>query len=498
MSNKIFQFVAGLTPSRSAFDLSYDKLFNCNMGELIPVVCDEVVPGDIISIGNEIVVRMQPMVAPVLHTINVYVHYFFVPTRITWDSWEEFITGGVDGNDNTALPLWQPTNLENPKYSAWDYLGFPIAIDFTGITTCPVDFPKRAINKIWNDWYRDETIQTELGLDDEIVTPLLRNWPKDYFTSALEDQQRGTALALPVSGTTNAEWPAFSAANLANVTYDTVAMAPGSANDKTFLEGNTVDLSSATTFDVADLRLVIQIQKWMERNARAGVRYCEFLRSHFNCSPTDERLDRAEWIGGTKQPIIVSEVLQTSASPAAGAVESDTPLGTLGGHGISAAGQFAGKYRVEEFGIIVGLLSIMPTAAYSQGINRQWLKQTRYDYYFPEFQGLSEQAITTAEIYFTANDNNNNVIFGYQGRYDELRQKTSMYVSDFRDTFDYWHLGRVFGGAPQLDESFIQCVPDTRIFAVEDEPGFLVHIQNNITALRPLPIQSNPGLMDHF
>ncbi|HEX2956325.1 MAG TPA: major capsid protein, partial [Chitinispirillaceae bacterium] len=448
----IFSRVGSLRPGRSVFDLSYDKKFTCDMGQLIPVMCDEVVPGDYFKIGSQAVVRFQPLVAPMLHECNMYVHYFFVPNRLMWnnahpDNWETFITGGPDGQHTPTIPTWNPT--DKSIGSLWDFLGFPPAVD-PAAGSYPVDFPRRAYNMVYNEYYRDENLITEVGLDNEVI--LNRCWEKDYFTSALPWQQRGTAPALPVSGTTSAVWEATVVGDVGAGTNPIQAVqvaadprfqyslsAQGRTNILDALNDNTVDLSSATTFDIADLRLAFQIQKWMERNARAGVRYTEFLGAHFGVHPRDERLNRPEYIGGSKTPIIVSEVLQTSST------DATTPQGNLAGHGIAVNDSFCGKYHVTEYGVIIGMMSIMPKPVYMQGINRQWLKSTKYDYYFPEFANLSEQQITNAEIFITDGDANTNTgPFGFQGRYDEMRTKQSMVCSLMRTDFDYWHMARSF------------------------------------------------------
>ena len=433
--SKVFQKVGGAKVARSVFNLSYEKKFTCDMGKLIPIMCDEVVPGDILQLGNELVIRMQPLVAPILHEINAYIHYFFVPNRLLWDDWESFITGGTDGTEAPTLPTWEPTDFA--LGSLWDHMGFPL-VDPDG--AYPVDFPRRAYNKIYNDYYRDETLITEVSETQEDI--LLRAWSKDYFTSSLPWQQRGTAPALPISGTTAAVWASGSFnqnAGNSNLSYsatpsDPIGYVNGSPdrdNALAHFNDNTVDLSSATTFDISDLRLAFQIQRWLERNARAGARYTEFLKSHFGISPRDDRLDRPEYIGGSKSPVIISEVLQTSST------DATTPQGNLAGHGVTVDKRYVGKYRVTEFGVIMGILSVMPRAVYSQGINRQWLKTTKYDYYFPEFANLSEQAITRAEIYASGVPAENATVFGYQGRYDEMRVKQNLYASGMRTTFDY-------------------------------------------------------------
>ena len=490
-----FQTVMPNRPGMSVFDLSYMKTFTCDMGQLIPVMCDEVVPGDIFTIGNQSIIRFQPMVAPILHEINAYVHYFFVPYRILWDKWEDFITGGENGADATAIPLWQGTGSLTDIGTLWDYLGFNTGFNSTA-TSAPIMFPHYAYNKIYNEYYRDETLQPEVTLAGNAI--LNRNWEKDYFTSSLPWQQRGTAPALPISGTTKAVWGAVQASGTYDVTPAGIFQTstppnyrPKNADTKALLEANTVDLSNATTFNVADLRLAFQVQKWMERNARAGVRYTEFLHSHFGTSPRDERLQRPEYIGGSKSPIIVSEVLQT------GSTDAVSPQGNMSGHGVSASSTYCGKYRATEYGLIMGIMSVMPRSMYQQGHDRQWLRRTRYDFYFPEFANLSEQAVLNCEVFANNNDTENKTIFGYQGRYDEMRTKRNMVCGQMRNTFDYWHLGRIFSTRPALNSDFIKCVPSKRIFAAQNEPGLIVQFANLIKAWRPLPIQSNPGLIDH-
>jgi len=510
MSSKVFKRVGSVMPGRSVFDLSYDKKMTADMGYLYPIMCDEVVPGDKFEVGNEIVIRFQPLVAPVLHEINAYVHYYFVPYRLLDDTWEDFITGGVDGDSVAVLPRWDPTNYA--VGSLWDYMGFPAAVKPTG--RLPLDFPRRAYNLIYNEYYRDETLIDEVALTNETI--LKRAWEKDYFTSALPWQQRGTAPALPISGTSEAVFAGLSNLRLVfeddgtqqvrsstsgstsplkkasgNVVADKNLVGAGADVMSLLNDHNVVDLASATTFNVADLRLAFQIQKWMERNARAGVRYVEFLGAHFGVHPKDERLQRPEYLGGSKNPVIISEVLQTSST------DTESPQGNLAGHGISVGQTFCASYFAQEFGLIMGIMSVMPKPAYQQGIDRQWLRQTRYDFYFPEFANLSEQAVERVELYASAVEAENKTIFGYQGRYDEMRVKRNMVCSLMRTDFNYWHMGRIFSSAPALNETFIDCDATKRIFAVPSEPGLIVDVGNRIRAIRPMPIQSEPGLIDH-
>lgn len=513
-----------LKPGRSVFDLSYAKKMSGRIGYLYPMMCDEVVPGDVFEIGVDAVVRFAPMVAPVLHEINLKADWFFVPYRLLGlqadgidkdgrSIWEKFITGGQDGNDpanRVNLGLIN-LNVESiPEGSLGDHLGFP-----TGVQTAtangndlPLAFPYQAYYFIWNEYYRDPNLEDVFNYKSTFNPnwPLkYSNWDADYFTRALPFQQRGTPPALPVSGMTSAVWEDAdfyqgTFASQVGPTFDNnnvdarmgVNGATGKNNAKNWLNSNSVDLSSATTFNVSDLRLAVQIQKWMERNSRSGARYTEFLRSHFGVAPRDDRLDRPEYIGGIRQPIQVSEVLQTSQN-------GTTPQGNLAGHGIMAGSHYVGKYHVQEYGLIMCLMSIQPRPAYQQGINRQWLRKTKYDFYHPEFANLSEQGIYNEEIYLQASEAANQTIWGYQGRYDEMRVKHDQVAGAFRSSLDYWHLGRKFGSLPALNSSFGHVDPATvtRIFAVPSADHLYVHWGNRIKAIRPLPYQSNPGLMDH-
>lgn len=531
--NQIFDFVGRLKPSRSVFNLSHSRKMTADMGVLYPVLVEEVVPGDLWKLSSRIVARAFPFNSPVMANMSIKTETFFVPYRILDENWVEFITKGIDGDVTVTLPLWSPTaaapGAEFPQGvnigSLWDYMGFPTGTHSIPASTqftlplrddsCPIDYPRRAYNKIMNDFYLDETFDTPRLLTDEQLCR--RRWKKDYYTSALKDQQRGTAPAIPITGILNAIWPnavttagsatwgAESSVSLFSVQGDSNTPGnPGNANSKSFMDTNTVNtdvnitelednqvsLAGATTFTPTDLRYCFQVQKWQERNSRAGVRYTEFLMAHFGESVRDDRLQRPEFIGATSQPILVSEVLQTSET-------ASTPQGTLAGHGISADEGFIGKYKVLEHGLIMTLMSIMPRAEYSQGINRQWLRRTTHEFYFPEFQGLSEQGIKNAELYIK-NTSDDDEIFGFQGIYQEMRYKPNTIHGKLRTSLNYWHLGRVFPDTPVLGSEFLTCTPDKRIFSVPSEPGYVLEVANIIRAIRPLPIIAEPGLIDHF
>lgn len=530
-----FTTIPAYVPGKNKFNLSYTHTLTADLGQLIPVMCKRMIPGDTFEVSNQIVVRFQPMVAPILSEVNVYCHTFFVPERILFNSWnntrkcnefddkalELFLTGGPDGNDDSvSLPLW--TGVHKDKGTIWDRLGLPIGThNYTESETfTPVAFPRNAYNKIYNDFYRDETLQDEVRFDNEEI--LYRNLKKDYFTSALPWQQRGTSPALPISGNLPVKFetgegisathtfPNLLKFSIASGTalggmptpMDTVMTSVG--NGYGIVENQygigapigTVNLENAATFDVSDLRLAFQIQKWLERNARGGVRLNEFLLSHFGTSPNDDTLQRAVYVGGSKSPIVVSEVAQTSET-----VSGGTAQGNLAGKALSADVNYQGKYYAREFGWIMTIMSVVPRLNYSsQGIPRELQVRTRYDYPFPEFVNLSEQDVRQSELYIPSDGNRvSNDIFGYQGRFDEFRHSQGIISGDMRDKLSYWHLNVSFANAPLLNSDFISWKGKDlkRIFAVQDEPCMVIQVGNVIDALRPLPEEAIPGLIDH-
>jgi len=520
----VFNNEKGRAPGRSGFDLSHEKKFTCDMGQIIPVLATAALPGDVFQLDNSCVIRFQPMVAPILHQVDVETFYFFVPYRLLDDQFETFITKGVQGTTELTPPLFDPALFTTPANvyamgSLWDFLGFPLLQPPE--EACPMDYPRRAYYKIWNEYFRDETLQTELditayGTQHDILNAA---WRKDYFTSALPWTQRGTAPSLPVFGSAAAVFdipavdvgtistqtsPLFEYTALNNAFYVSAPTAGDRQNvadnfTKQLNDNNTIDGATFTSVDIADFRLTLAMQVWMERNARGGARYNEVIRVHWGVAPNDARLQRPEFIGGTKNHAVISEVLQTSAESATGTV---TPQGNLAGHGIAVQSSRVGKYRVEEFGIIMGLMVVRPKSAYQDGINRQWLWRTAFDFPWPEFAGLSEQAILNAEIctQTIAQDPtgvNNLNTFGYTGRYNEMRFIPDMVCSEMRTTFDYWHLGRQFNNAspPALNAAFIECVPRKDIFAVTNVPGLIVSFGNHIQAIRPLPFLPIPNTM---
>ncbi len=496
-----FQHVEVGRVGKSVFNLSYNKQMSGIMGSIYPIYIQKVVPGDVTQYGNEIVCRfVNPLVAPMFTPVTVECFYFFGNYRTMAEKagngfdFEAYITGGLDGADAQTFPTWSPTDVA--VGSLWDHMEMPTTVT-PDADNRPDAFLQYLYNWIWNEYFRDQVIDTELVIDTAEAIQNAR-WPKDYFTAARPSQQLGSPGALALSGTTNATWGAFSGSNNTPLDYDDVAMVPGSANDKTLLESNTVDFSGAGTFDLEDLRVLVAEQKFQEKNSRAGARYIEYLRAHFGVSEGDgdERLQRPVYLGGTKTQIITSEVVGTNQD-----TDGD-PIGTLAGHGIGVSKNFAFKYRAKEFGIIMGVMVVRPEPSYNtQGIDRDWQQYTRYDWYNPLFSGLSEQPIYRRELYLNNNKANNETVFGYIGRFDQMRVRMNKTAGLMRTDFDHYNMARQFGAAPTLNVAFLNMDGDgtgtpnvrTDAFAAPTQDTVFVNIGNLVRAIRPLPILGIPG-----
>lgn len=525
---KIFDSVQMARPSTNKFDLSHEKKFSFNMGQLVPMLVKEMMPGDSFRVNTEVMLRLAPMLAPVMHRVNVFTHYFFVPNRLIWDEWETFITGGPDG---LSAPVWPHIVLDDSTKASFqesylpDYMGIPPVVGEASISA-PISIsalPFRAYQLINDEYYRDQNVMSPSGFSKAsgamsdgqtsiITTMRYRCWEKDYFTSALPWAQRGAEVSIPIEGAGSVTYKPISSildedglpANMSTligtstslVTGDMVvnkADASGSGNYGRIENIDEVTLENVNT-TINDLRRSIKLQEWLEKNARGGSRYTEQIRSHFGVVSSDARLQRPEYLGGGKQPVVISEVLSSFQS----ADGEGEPQGNMAGHGISVGNSNGFRYRAEEHGFVIGIISVLPRTVYQQGIERMWLRDDKFKYPWPSFAQLGEQEVQQQELYadYFGTPENNNATFGYQSRYSEFKYTPSTVAGVFRSSLAYWHMGRIFNSAPSLDSGFVQADPTTRIFAVEDEAAEHLYCQlyHNISAIRPLPYYGTPTL----
>lgn len=511
----IFNSIQLKKPNRNFFDLTHDVKLSTNMGQLTPILTLECVPGDKFDISCESIIRLAPMVAPVMHRMDVTMHYFFVPNRILWPNWEKFITNngtaGGTGDDIVAPYInystyWDAASHEIPKFL--DYLGVPPNI-VDGNTGANISaLPIAAYNCIYNEYYRDQNLIDPIdyklndgnnfakyNADLDQLKLRLRAWEHDYFTASLPFAQKGQAVDIPLGqikenapiyrDTTSGPTPT----TLTGTPYSVVVPGSNSETTSTDLFAATGGLETEPT-TINDLRRAYRLQEWLEKNARGGTRYIESILSHFGVKSSDARLQRPEYITGVKSPIVISEVLNTS-----GTVDQ-LPQGNMAGHGIGVTSGRAGSYYCEEHGYIIGIMSVMPKTAYQQGIPRTFLKLDPLDYFWPSFANIGEQEVQVQELY--AYTNNSVDTFGYVPRYAEYKYMPSRVAGEFRSSLDYWHLGRIFDSEPTLSKDFIECAPveTNRIFAVEDPATdhLYCHVLNKIKAVRPMPKYGTPTI----
>lgn len=540
---KIFTQVPIKRAKRNLFDLSHEVKMSGKFSFLYPVLIQETLPGDTFRNTSTNLVRLAPMLAPVMHRIDVTTHFFFVPYRLLCDDWESFITGGQDGTEAPVLPYVTPAGITlasgaadvMKKQTLWDYLGLPV-IDSASVAASSLEqisaFPFRAYAKVWNDYYRDPNFDDEKDLATEVNGDVSANtyaqdlfqlerraWQKDYFTACLPFAQRGDAVLLPLAGTGSVEYsPVTSLVGGAALTNGNMQVAnylSGTIKKPTDsvgvgiqiqnIDSVTLDSSSVT---INDFRTALAIQSWLENNARGGARYNEQILSHFSVQVPDYRLQRAEYLGGGKQPVQISEVLSTANTDSDPGLGTEyTPIGDMAGHGISVGKSNQFTYRCSEHGIILGIMSVIPASAYQQGLDRMWSRKSKFDFAWPELAHLGEQEVLSKEVFFSfdvADDPDNNSTFGYIPRYSDYKFKNDRVAGDFRDNLQFWHLGRIFKQRPVLDEAFTTTneaetvEEDTmrRIFAVESNDDYLwIDIFHRFTAVRPLPYFGVPRLV---
>lgn len=551
----LFNSIRIRPPKSNRFNLSHDVKLSTDFGRLTPIMCVPTLPGDVFKLNTEVLCRFAPMKAPIMHRINIYTHFFFVPSRLLWDHWKEFITGGDTGTETYSYPRITIDNTLNTSGvfksgSLADYLGFPVVDSNNEILdgrSIDIDaLPFRAYQLIYNEYYRDQNLTDEVDIQKssdgvtsgtrsfQLLLLRDRSWRKDYFTSALPFAQRGDEVRLPLNGTAELQFGNDAGAAVPLSKLDSILKLDGNqlaregsiitnqygqivqenfdaSDPKTVQIGSHlgepyaelhpshiaemlphVDLSSASAATINELRRAIRAQEFLEVAARGGSRYIEQIYSYFGVRSSDARLQRPEFLGGGKSPVMINDVLQTSESTA------NSPLATPSGHAVGVQNSHSFKYRSEEHGYIIGIMSVVPTSAYQQGLPRVFQKFDRLDYYWPQFAHLGEQEIKQSEIYVDLSKNNganSNETFGYTPRYAEYKNIPDSVHGDFRDSLSFWHMGRIFSNPPRLNDNFLTNYSSTvRPFAVEDSTvdKIWVNIHHNFKALRKMPKYGTP------
>lgn len=625
MSNP-FNTLVVKKPTWSKQSLTHEWKSSLNLGYLHPFLCEDINPGETWRCASEVDLKFSPLISPVMHRINLFTNYFYVPWFQIWSQYDDFISGGKDGNLVVTIPYLTPYQIVNYclaisrhigdgatfsndleraihgfKFSIFDYIGIPQQLiraqwnftenqwynemdDTTQISMLHV----MAYNKIFIEYFADQNLQSHLIEDFQKVFDTRkedwisangqlsevfdfsyidhydffflrqRAWEHDYFTSALPWAQRGEQVQIPlagdapvtVSGETNIRvedieidypglgTPTFPPPTIEGAVWDIIrdsnnvrigsstTSEQGTGEFQILIQqyigaapqGNpqwvaarslfseegasrllhatinklegTADLSKGTAVSINTFRWLERLQMFLEKNARAGARYVEQLMAHWGVRSDDLRLNRPEYLSGSVQPVRIGEVLQTSEST------QNSPLAEFAGYAAAGGTMNGFKRRFKYHGVLIGLMCVLPRTNYFQGIRRQFLKTSRYDYAFPEFNHLGEQEIWRGELMVDNNPNNVKSTFGYLPRYSEYRYIPSTVHGDFEDNLLYWHMARNLDPGVVLNEDFITAAPTARIFANTSNADAKVWCQvlNKISAVRPISKHAIPSL----
>jgi hypothetical protein len=505
--NHRFSEVPHADINRSSFDRSHGYKTTFDAGFLVPIFVDEALPGDSFNLNMDGFARMATPINPLMDNLYLETFFFAVPNRLIWDNWQKFNGEQDNPGDTTDYLIPQVTA---PAGTGWtnasigDYFGIP-----TGVADLPTNaLHFRALNLIYNEWFRDENLQDSLdvptddGPDDPSLYNLFRRGKRhDYFTSCLPWPQKGDAVDLPLGS----EAPVMTATNItgtgegflkmANASTFNISTTSGSFATNDVIQLNS-DLTDATAATINDLREAFQVQKLYERDARGGTRYTEIIRAHFGVTSPDARLQRPEYLGGGRSYVNIMPVAQTSST------DATTPQGNLSAVGTAQLENHGFTKSFTEHCVIIGFACVRADLTYQQGLNRMWSRRNRWDFYWPALAHLGEQAVESKEIYADGSADDD-LVFGYQERFAEYRYKPSLITGKFRSSdpqsLDPWHLSQDFSTRPLLNATFIEENPPLdRVIALPSEPHFIFDSYYRLHCARPMPTYSVPGLIDHF
>lgn len=509
---------------RAKFNLS--NFHNCTfkMGYLYPVNLTEVLPGDSVQLSTSVFLRLTPMVVPVMHPVYMHLSNFFVPSRILWDGFEDFITGGPDGTDTSVLPKVTLNVTNSPVGSLADAFGIPVQMLKDAKTFSVNSLPFIAYYMIWNEYFRDQDLNEAINLSTITGAPsslsLLRpSWAKDYFTTARPWPQKGPDVSVPVNltaagaptitGTVVGNGiPRFGvvdsgqdASNLQNAlkvsAFSNASVGYNSSARSDLLNWQdpalkvNIDYTSGDpelgSVNINDLREAFALQRFEEHRSMFGSRYEDLLR-YLGVRPQDARLQLPEYLGGFSAPVQFSEVLQTSSDA------ERSGVGDMYGHGIGATKGRRIRRFIPEHGYVMSLLTVRPIPVYSQGLERLWSKENRFDFWQKEYEHIGQQEIRNSEVYADGDTAQDKATFGYQNRYDEYRRGVNIITGEFRTNQDYWTMARIFASRPTLNGDFVSCMPTDRIFQVNEQNSDQCYamVKNNIIAKRLVSKNGNP------